>query len=475
MTPARERAIAARTLVIRLAGAMRLARLHDADNAALHTAVDDVCRRHQEVFNDLGSLRVTFEEGVLRVNDTGLADLTRPGTPQELFFLRDALTSRGLSALHLLEPVQHSELLRLLDAWTRTGPDLHPEQLQDWLLEIGVRAVAVELPGEGDEEPSIGPGSGGGVEPRDVLEAYLALLAVGDLLADPGEPLDGDLLTKAQAAVEHMSALTDSAPDLVLFATTYRDSGRYASVHAANTSTLVMLLGRRLGLGHEAVSELGRAGLFCDLGMRGLGDDVRYQGGELDEYVTREVLEHPLRSLLLGLPLGLLDPGHRAQLVVGWEHHTGLDGDGYPHAPLGGAPHLYARMVSVCDAYDALVHDRGDRAGLARPLAIEALYQEVDRRFDREVLFAFFEMLGRYPPGSVVQLAEGSIGLVGAASLDPRLFDRPELFLVLDGQGQPFRDPRRVDLGRQRGEHASRITHTLDDRLFEESLFQLVF
>jgi len=473
MTP-RERAIAARTLVIRLAGAMRLARLHQSDNDALHAGVEDVCRRHQRVHSELGALRVTFGEGMLRVNDSALADLSRPGTPQELFLLRDDLRERRLEALLLHEPLQPPELLRFLDAWSRTGSDVRPEDLQGWLREIGIRALTVELPGEVADTPSIAP-EASSHQPREVLEAYLALLAVGDEIADPGEPLTMEFSKRVHAATEHMSALTDASPEIVLFVTTYRDAGRYASVHAANSATMAMLLARRLGLGHEAVSEIGRAGMLANLGMRSVSHEVRYRGGDLDEYMTDSVLEHPLRSFLLGLPLGLLDPGHRAQLIVGWEHHTGVDGEGYPRPAPGGRPHLYSQLFSVCDAYDALVHDRGDRAGLARPLAVEALYQEVDRRFDREVLFAFFEMLGRYPPGSVVRLHDGAIALVGAPAEDPRLFDRPEVFLVRDSKGMPLHRAVRMDLGQQRGEQAAHITHTLDDRLFEESLFQLIF
>lgn len=467
-------ALAVRTLVIRLAGAMRLTEVHDSQNEAVYGAVEDLCHRHHEIHYQLGPLRICFEDGVLRVNGSGLVDLTRPGTPQELFYLREQLMARGLTALHFLEPVMETELLRFLDAWVRTGPDVHPEDLQDWLWEIGVRAMAVEAPGE--DRASLGASQdGAGLQPRDVLEAYLALLAVAAELHAAGAPLDGELMGKVHAAIEHMSALTETAPDLALFTATYRDAEGYEPVHAANTAVLSMLLGRRLGLGHEAVAEVGRAGLMADLGMRGLATEVRYHGGDLDDSMTGAVLEHPLRSFLMGLPLGRLEPGHRAQLVVAWEHHTGMDGGGYPLAPADGRPHLYSRIVAVCDAYDALVHDRGDRAGLARPLALEALYQEVDRRFDRELLFAFFEMVGRYPPGSVVRLHEGSVALVGAPADDPRLFDRPELFLLYDAAGHPLDQPLRLDLGRQRGEHATRITHTLDDRLFQESLFHLVF
>ena len=474
MSP-RERGVAARTLVVRLSRLMQLGILRSLDHDVIYPAVDDVCRKQHEVFREFGPVRITLDGGLLRVNDSELADLNLPGSPQALQLLRDELRSRGLTALRLNRAVAPQELLQFLETWTAAGPGVDGADLQNRLFELGLTGVSLEIQGRGEGTAALESKKEVHFAPREVLDTYLGLVTVAEQLADAGGVVTPDLMTRVLSAIEHMAALTDSAPDLVLFAATYRDSDRYQSVHPTNTATLSMLLARRLGLGYEAITEVGRAGLLMDLGMPTNGPEVRRYQGELDEQMVHEVLEHPLRSFLRGLPLGLLESAHRAQLIVGWQHHVGVDGEGYPRSVSGEAPHLYARLVSVCDAYDALVHDRGDRAGLARPLALETLYQEAERRFDPELLFAFFEMLGRYPPGSVVRLDDGGIALVGAPPEDPRLFDRPELFLVMDRAGRPLPRPARIDLAHRRGERGGRIMHTLDDRLFEEGLFQLVF
>ena len=470
----RGRAEAVRGAILRFAGVLRLCRLHDNQNRALQLAVDELRARLDPVLHALGHLTIEVDRGVLRGNGAVVADLARPTTPQELLLIRDDMDSHGVSAVEILPPASAEDLLEFLALWRRRSTAVKGETLQAELGAAGVQSVVVHV-GRADDERSEEPVSTGSLSPRDVLKAYASLLAVSELLVTSNVLLERETLLKVQAAIDRMASFTDSAPDLVIFVTTYRDVANYPAVHSANTAVLSMLLARRLGLAHEAVAELGRAALLCDLGMRELPRELRLDPNDLSDQMTRSLLDHPLRSFLVGLAQRQLEPAHRAQLAVAWEHHAGLDGAGYPHAAPGGQPHLFARIVSICDAYDALVHDRGDRSGLARPLALEALFQEVDRRFDRQLLYVFFGMLGRFPPGSVVRLRDGAIALVATPSEDPRLFDRPELFVVRDRTGEALARPTRLDLGCQRGERATRITDALDDRLFEESLLQLVF
>lgn len=473
LVTARGRAEAVRGAILRLAGVLRLSRLHNAQNRAVQLAVAELRARLLPVLDALGHLTVEVERGVLRGNGAVVADLARPNTPPELLLIREDFESHGIASIELLPPAEPAQILAFLTLWRRQD-GTSGRALAQALEDAGVRSVILHVP-EAMPERSVGPESVGGLSPRDVLNAHASLLAVSELLADPHAQVDTPKLLKVQAAVERMASFTDTSPDLVLCVSTYRDVANYAAVHPANTAVLAMLLGRRLGLTHEAVSELGRAALLCDLGMRDLPREQRLNPNELGDRTTQLLLDHPLRSFLLGLTQRRLEPANRAQLAVAWEHHAGLDGSGYPHPAPDGKPHLFARIVSICDAYDALVHDRGDRSGLARPLALEALFQEVDRRFDRQLLYAFFGLMGRFPPGSVVRLREGAIALVATPSEDPRLFDRPELFVVRDRTGERLARPTRLDLGAQRGERATRIVDTLDDRLFEESLYQIVF
>lgn len=464
-----------RAIVLRLAGVIRTARIHTTRNRALAEAIEDLQARLRPAVEELGELLIRIDGSMLRVNGTIVAEL-KSGAMVELRALSRDFDDRGVGGLHLRGAPSAEEIAAFLGLWrSRSHLPAHEgaELLNQALLALSVDTIAV-LPPRG--EPDFHPGDGAaGHTHADVLRAYTALLAVGELLEQAETATDPATTRRADAAVNRAGDVVAAAPDLAMLVATHRRPDRYTPVHAANTCVLSMLVARRLGLGLEGILDVGRGALLADVGMGLSARETRSRPGELGEADTAGVLDHPLRGFALGLGQAAIGPRERAQLVVAWEHHCGIDGEGYPAPAPGGTPHLYARIVSICDAYDALVHDRADRAGLARPLALEALYQEAGSRFDRALMHVLLGMLGRFPPGSVVRLREGHIGLVLAPAEDVRLFDRPLLLLTRGPGGRVLDEPIEVDLAAQQGERASRITHVLDERCFPEQVIPLVF
>ncbi len=82
--------------------------------------------------------------------------------------------------------------------------------------------------------------------------------------------------------------------------------------------------------------------------------------------------------------------------TVAEQHHERYDGGGYPHGLSGGAIAEEARIVSVCDAFDAMTHRRPWRA---TPLSIQAALQELKRgmgsQFDPQLVNAFVDLVRR--------------------------------------------------------------------------------
>ena len=464
-----------RALVLRLAGVIRTARIHTTRNRALAEAIDELQARLVPAVEELGELLIRIDGSMLRVNGTIVAEL-KSGAMVELRALGRDFDDRGVGGLHLRGAPTTEQLAAFLGLWRSRGhlpADEGASLLNQALAALSVTTIAV-LPPRG--EPDFRPGEGAaGHSHADVLRAYTALLAVGELMETAETSTDPKTTRRADAAVNRAGDVVAAAPELAMLVATHRHPGRYTPVHAANTCMLSMLVARRLGLGLEGILDVGRGALLADVGMGLSAPDTRSRPGELGDAATAGVLDHPLRGFALGLGGESMGPRERAQLVVAWEHHCGVDGEGYPASAPGDSPHLYARIVSICDAYDALVHDRADRSGLPRPLALEALYQEAGSRFDRRLLHVLFGMLGRFPPGSIVRLREGHIGLVLAPADDVRLFDRPLLLLTRGPGGGVLAEPVEVDLSAQQGERASRITHVLDERLFPEQVIPLIF
>jgi HD-GYP domain-containing protein (c-di-GMP phosphodiesterase class II) len=471
---ARGRVAAVRGAMLRLAGVLRTARVHTTDNRALADALDGLQQRLAPLVAELRGIRVGVADGLLRVNGGVVAELNH-GSLAELRDLEQDFSARGVGGLHLLEAPSTEELRAFVGLWrSRTSVEVEDGAalLNEGLAALRVQNIRALPKGDAASESAAGAGDRGVDE---VLRACSALMAVAESLCEPVATRTQDGNRRADAALHVAADLAATAPSLMLCAAAHRDSSRYPVVHAVNVCVLSMLLARRIGLSLDAMLDVGRGAFYADLSMAPGADSIRSQAGELDGDSTQRVLDHPLLGFRDALAEGVAEAGRRARAVVAWEHHCGVDGEGYPGPAPGGAPHLYSRIVAVADAYDAVLHDRADRPGVARPAALEVIYQEAGSRFDRELLHEFCAMLGRFPPGSAVRLREGHSGLVLLPAEDPRLFDRPLVIMTRDGSGEALAEPFEVDLGTHRGARASRVTHVLDDRIYPEKLTALAF
>ena len=124
--------------------------------------------------------------------------------------------------------------------------------------------------------------------------------------------------------------------------------------------------------------------------------------------------------------------------------------DGLPS--LNNCLSLFGRIVSIVDCYDALTTARVYREQNLTPYeSLKYLWENMDtpsepRLFDRALVKMFIEIMGLYPPGTLVQLSTGELGVVCAApalGTDPR---RPKVRLVAGEQAGAVLDlDERVD------------------------------
>jgi HD-GYP domain-containing protein (c-di-GMP phosphodiesterase class II) len=146
-----------------------------------------------------------------------------------------------------------------------------------------------------------------------------------------------------------------------------------------------------LGLGPEERRECGLAALLHDIGMACLPAESlavdRFTGTE-----RARVRGHPLEGARLLLRHGEV---LETAAVVAYEHHLRQDGAGYPRLNYPREAHLLSRVVAVCDAFDALMASRPDRAGRDRATALLELERSAVTQFDPRVVAAFSEVMMR--------------------------------------------------------------------------------
>ena len=141
-------------------------------------------------------------------------------------------------------------------------------------------------------------------------------------------------------------------------------------------------LGRRLGLPESDLDTLYRGGMLHDIGKIGIPDAILQKQGRLDV----EEWDHMRAHTLIGE--GIVRPLSSGSdlLPIIRHHHERFDGNGYPDGLRGHEIPLGARIVSVCDAFDALVTDRPYRDGQSVDAAIATLIDGAGKQWDPELV-----------------------------------------------------------------------------------------
>jgi diguanylate cyclase (GGDEF)-like protein len=174
--------------------------------------------------------------------------------------------------------------------------------------------------------------------------------------------------------------------------------------HLNQVADLARATGRRLGLMREALDEVARAAELHDIGKMAVPDAILDKPGPLDDDEWTFMRRHTLigESILSASPA--LVPV--AKLVR--SSHERFDGTGYPDRKAGNEIPLGARIVAVCDAYDAMTSDRAYRRAMSSEAAIEELRRAAGTQFDPAVVEAFISVVGSPLPTDQEERGEDS-------------------------------------------------------------------
>ena len=198
-----------------------------------------------------------------------------------------------------------------------------------------------------------------------------------------------------------------SAPELAINLMGDKLGGEEIYVHSLNVTMLSMMIARDIKLPHEVASVLGMGALLHDVGTKNIPDKVL---NKLDAYTHAEqalVETHCEGGYEIGKKLGLAAPA----LAIIRDHHEMFDGSGYPRRLQGEAISILARIVSIANHYDELCNPRNPADSLTPHEALSLMFAKMRSRFDPKLLQVFIRCLGVYPPGTIVQLANGVVGM----------------------------------------------------------------
>jgi putative two-component system response regulator len=170
-----------------------------------------------------------------------------------------------------------------------------------------------------------------------------------------------------------------------LAVTVERRSGEVGS-HSRRTSKMVAAVTEQLGLEDASRGRLIEASLFHDIGKIAVPHRILARTGTLDAEDRAVVETHcEIGSWLLrdrGCPV--LDVAAR----IAVEHHENVDGSGYPYGLAGEEISYEARVVHVCDVFDALTSDRTYRPAFTVAEALRMVVADAGQAFDPEIVDA---------------------------------------------------------------------------------------
>ncbi len=196
--------------------------------------------------------------------------------------------------------------------------------------------------------------------------------------------------------------------------------------HALNVLTLCMLLGKKAGLTERELSDLAMAALAHDAGKVKVPAQL-FKTIKRKKHEEAFVHQHVMFSYQLANESGAFSKDALAAIA---DHHEALDGTGFPRARREMS--RQASILALVNRYDNLCTPEAlDQEPLMPAEALSHMFRSEASRYDASLLGALVKMLGVYPPGTVVQLSDGSLALVvapGPESLRPQvLVYSPEL------------------------------------------------
>lgn len=185
-----------------------------------------------------------------------------------------------------------------------------------------------------------------------------------------------------------MNHIDELLKSLYVMASMVEARDPYTGGHLWRVSQYSRLLAEHHGLADTDVARIALGGFLHDLGKVGVPDAILNKPDRLtdEEYAvikthpevgSRVLSEHPLAGLA------------RAAVL---SHHETPDGNGYPHRLAGDDIPLDARIVGICDAFDAMTSTRPYRRGMPVEKALTIITENLGTQFDRELGALFLEL-----------------------------------------------------------------------------------
>ena len=162
-----------------------------------------------------------------------------------------------------------------------------------------------------------------------------------------------------------------------------KDGGTEAHIERVGEAS--QALGKAAGLTGDVLYQLYLGGIIHDIGKIGIPDAILSKPGTLEPWEVEIMRRHV--TIGVEIAAGLHSAADVIPIIQ--HHHEWFDGSGYPNHLAGARIPLVARIVAICDAYDAMISDRPYRRGITPATARSILRQGAGSQWDPSLVRLF--------------------------------------------------------------------------------------
>jgi putative two-component system response regulator len=181
-------------------------------------------------------------------------------------------------------------------------------------------------------------------------------------------------------ALEDLNELHGAGIETLAMALDLQDQG--TSGHSRRVADMTRSIAQNLGIANDELDQIEYGALLHDIGKLRIPDSILWKPADLNAGEWQIMRRHPRYGYEFVKDIEFLEGA--ADIIL--SHHEKFDGSGYPRGLTGSGISLGARIFSLVDAVDAMVHDRPYHRGTPFPNACEEIIRHIGTHFDPELV-----------------------------------------------------------------------------------------
>lgn len=464
---------AGKRLIPQMWGMLRTLAMYDPENETPQRALDNLITSLDEVHaDDEAAALIAFGDCAFLNGARLRLDSATYGVVKELSAY---LEERSLGGLCFLRGLRRSRMMDFLVQLRSCNESETPrEDLVKYLADAHIAEISLIHPRRiqsGEEEQTD--------LKLEAIEVYArAMHSLGNSGGARAAAARG---RRQMVAVRRLVDLSERADETFLQLGTLQGVGPPLMDHSMNTTVLTLAMGRRLGFPRRHLLRLGIAAMNHNIGEAIPLEWIEAEQADTLTSMPTTLAEAGSVHAILGMRYMLDQYGVNFRIlqraIVAAEHHRHFDGEGgFPDLPPA-RPHLFARVIGVCDAYDTLTSPTEDRPALPPDQALKRLTRGANRLYDPILVKVFAAMVGRYPPGCLIELDSGDLAIVIARGEDENDQSRPRVLRIRDSMGAEV-EPEVLDLSERipgKRRYVASIVRTRDPFRMQIAINQYLF